>query len=321
MFGISLNDSPKGVTVFRDGEPQMELAPDELMELAQALQSYAVESADQLPEEPTRVIRFDDLEYRVHVSPYHQFWNSVDEGHWEPETFEVFDRYIDGDTVVLDIGAWIGPTSLYAAQKAKSIHAFEPDPAAFEVLEKNLQANADQEWKNRLRLHPIAVSPSKGTCRMGSRHEAGDSMSSTLLADSAGAWMAEANTLQGLIAELQLEDEHLFVKMDIEGGEYKLLPAIRSVIDSQPCVLCISFHPGFLMEKLSRTINGFLPRLRRRIIFCWQHWRVVRSLSSAQLTYFNGRPFRARKELLKAFLSGEFPQGLIAQTRACRIGK
>lgn len=57
---------------------------------------------------------------------------------WEITTFEVFDKYLDKDKYYIDIGAWIGPTVLYAAQKTKRVIAFEPDNIAFNALKKIL---------------------------------------------------------------------------------------------------------------------------------------------------------------------------------------
>jgi FkbM family methyltransferase len=60
---------------------------------------------------------------------------------WEPGTLVLMDHLIDQDTVYIGFGAWIGPTALFAAARAKSVHIFEPDPYCFPDLMANLLLN------------------------------------------------------------------------------------------------------------------------------------------------------------------------------------
>ena len=60
---------------------------------------------------------------------------------WEPGTLVLMDKLIDQDTVYIGFGAWIGPTALFAAARAKSVHIFEPDPYCFPDLMANLLLN------------------------------------------------------------------------------------------------------------------------------------------------------------------------------------
>ena len=69
------------------------------------------------------------------------FLNNINNGNWEEETFKIFDLYKNPNKIYLDIGAWIGPTVLYNAQKFKNIYCFEPDPVAYENLKNNITIN------------------------------------------------------------------------------------------------------------------------------------------------------------------------------------
>ena len=62
---------------------------------------------------------------------------------WEPDSFLVFQRFINDDSIVLDVGAWIGPTCLWLAHRAKYTVCLEPTPAAFAALQRNLQQNTN----------------------------------------------------------------------------------------------------------------------------------------------------------------------------------
>jgi hypothetical protein len=68
-----------------------------------------------------------------------EFWKKIES--WEPYTFATFSQLVDAETYVIDFGAWIGPTALFLASRAKKVVALEPDPAAFVELQLNAALN------------------------------------------------------------------------------------------------------------------------------------------------------------------------------------
>src|SRR5262249_10904497 len=58
------------------------------------------------------------------------YWRQLAVGAWEKETFAIFAEHINKKTTVVDIGAFIGATALYAAYLGRRVYAFEPDPVA-----------------------------------------------------------------------------------------------------------------------------------------------------------------------------------------------
>lgn len=165
--------------------------------------------------------------FNVTTSKNLDFWIAVGSGYWEPTTYEIFDGLISDKYCYLDIGAWIGPTALYATQLAKRAYAFELDPIAFQELKQNVAANKNADWASRLVIYNKAIASSSGTLRLGSRGSGGDSMSSVLFVDGETSWDVEAITLAQFIDTEKLQDEKLFLKIDIEGGEYELLPPTK----------------------------------------------------------------------------------------------
>jgi FkbM family methyltransferase len=172
------------------------------------------------------------------------FWDKVAAGAWEPGTLEVIDRFVDDETVFLDLGAWVGPTALYAAGRAKRVVAVEADPAALDQLQRNLGANPD--LAARIEVIGRAVHADPGVITLGARRKPGDSMSSTLLAGASERWHAATVTPDELVSRLG-GAERLFVKLDIEGGEYALLPAAGPLIARAEAIL-VSFHPKILAQ-------------------------------------------------------------------------
>lgn len=80
--------------------------------------------------------------YDVH-SQWLGSWYATKYATWERGTFRVFERFVQNDSIVLDVGAWIGPTCLWLAHKARHTVCLEPTTTAFTALQRNLQQNTD----------------------------------------------------------------------------------------------------------------------------------------------------------------------------------
>jgi FkbM family methyltransferase len=175
------------------------------------------------------------------------FWDRVEAGQWEPETLAAIDGLVDSRTTFLDLGAWVGPTTLYAAGIGRHIVAVEADPAALDQLRRNLAVNPD--LAERIEVVPRAVHAHEGSVGMGARRKPGDSMSSVLLAGCERTWEA-ATVTPGELAAMTADAERLIVKIDIEGAEYDLLPSLAPLLERAHAIL-ISFHPKILDAALS----------------------------------------------------------------------
>jgi FkbM family methyltransferase len=171
------------------------------------------------------------------------FWDRVDAGRWENGTLAVMRARLDRTSLFLDLGAWVGPTALYGAALGARVIAVEADPAALDQLKRNLAANP--ALAERIEVVPRAVHAQAGAVTLGARRKPGDSMSSTILADASVHWRVPTVTPAALRAMIR-DGERLFVKLDIEGGEYALLPQLAPLLDAPACVTLVSFHPKIL---------------------------------------------------------------------------
>jgi len=170
------------------------------------------------------------------------FWNKVEAGLWEPETLALIDQQITPGTTFLDLGAWVGPTAPYAAARGARVIALEADPVALAQLQRNLAVNP--ALAQRIEVLARAVHATEGRVTFGARRKPGDSMSSVLIAPGAATW--EVETITPLALAARIGPGRLFVKLDIEGGEYALLPSMRPLVDRPDCRVLVSFHPGIL---------------------------------------------------------------------------
>ncbi len=176
------------------------------------------------------------------LDPYHsKFWRRASEGRWEPETFAVLDKHLSKDSDYLDIGSWIGPTVLYGARKARRVWCFEPDPVAYRHLAWNLELN---DIRN-VSAFGVALSDGFGVARMASAHgEPGDSTTS-LLNDAENGTDALTISWDQFAGTADLSRVSL-VKMDIEGAEFAVLPALLDWLKKQRPALLLSTHGPYL---------------------------------------------------------------------------
>jgi FkbM family methyltransferase len=168
------------------------------------------------------------MRFRRHLKYYlHALWWPVP--HWTADY--LFDcaigRLRPGQTVI-DAGANVGKFTRMLATSGATVHAFEPDPAAFAALEKNTA-----EMPNVLRYQK-AVGLSDGAVRMY-RHASYDddpeskSTSTTMFAekrniDESNSFRTQQIDLLAFIRALPSNVELL--KLDIEGQEVPILEAL-----------------------------------------------------------------------------------------------
>jgi methylase of polypeptide subunit release factors len=72
---------------------------------------------------------------------YNWFIGVLSNNTWETKTFEIFDECSDAKATALDIGSWIGATSIFLSKKFKNVIAVEADKNAIVALEKNIIDN------------------------------------------------------------------------------------------------------------------------------------------------------------------------------------
>jgi FkbM family methyltransferase len=171
-------------------------------------------------------------------------------GSWEPGTVQAVGQLRPGDLFV-DIGAWIGGTALLAAARGATVLAFEPDPVARDEFERNIGVSG---LGNRITVHPFALTNRDGRRLLTARDALGDSMSSLYRRPQADrSTSVEAVDVRSMLP--QFEGARI-VKIDIEGGEYALLPAMRPWLRKHRPDLMLSLHTYHLAPVLSPLPRG-----------------------------------------------------------------
>ena len=167
-------------------------------------------------------------------------WTSAESGSWEPGTLRFITSQGVHGRAFVDIGAWIGQTALVAASSGMKVHAFEPDPVAFLALRTNVALNP--QIVNLISISNSAFSRKGGTAELYQEGKYGNSKSSLVKPLRGSGVKVDAVDGEAFLSSDTVPTGSI-IKIDIEGGEYSLLPAIRKVIVRKKLTLMLSTHP------------------------------------------------------------------------------
>lgn len=208
--------------------------------------------------EQTLLVKKNDIAFTVRPERFCAFWHRVANGGWEDMTYQILDRFLRPTQSYIDVGAWIGPTLLYGAHKAKHVFGIEPDPAAYVELVENIELNPLIAPKITL-IHAALTDDGK-TKRLYVKSEPGDSWSSVVpVLGRQRFYDVHGITMDDLISRYAVGDVN-FLKVDIEGGEYALLPSMREYLRDVKPTVHLSLHPFIFYENADPTTENKVNR-------------------------------------------------------------
>lgn len=188
---------------------------------------------------------FDIIEienFKFKVTPHH-FWREFKKDGWEPETYESFKKNINHETTFIDIGAWVGVTTIWASLLGcKKIFSVEANPRSYKLLLKTIHAN--KTLNDFVTLTNKCISNSNGEMI-----KFGRKLSSNSMISDKGDYQVETITLPNYIKDIN-NLNHVFIKIDIEGAEelvIKDLVLLKNSIKNLKILLAL--HPSFWKNK------------------------------------------------------------------------
>lgn len=167
----------------------------------------------------------------------------------EAESVMAINQYMRSDMTVLELGANIGFYALLEARILSKgtgrIIAIEPLPENLRLLKLNLEQNG---YSDKATILHAACSNRTGTAEF----VISELSNCGKLADASGEEqnfrkiIVPTYTFRDLLTEAKIASGKVdFIRMDIEGAEYVLLPEILKATKYQPELLMfIEFHPG-----------------------------------------------------------------------------
>jgi FkbM family methyltransferase len=158
---------------------------------------------------------------------------------------------VDEGDIAIDCGANVGDVTFELAQAGAIVHAFEPNPDAFAILERRFAGTS------AVQLHPQAVLDRGGKARLyfhvdTVRDPVAASIGSSLLefkgnVDAERFMEVETVDLAGFV--LDLPDPVRVLKLDVEGAECPIVHRLldTGAIDRVETTL-IELHDGHIPE-------------------------------------------------------------------------
>jgi len=199
------------------------------------------------------VTKNDIVHYFVSHDPQTDYFVRYIFQNWENETFDVFEQVKDNKSIAIDIGAWIGTTSIWLSKNFQHVIAVEADNESLNCLTKNLNAskcdNVSIVAQPVLDISKNIYFGPRG-CRLN------ESISYIKdHSDSIHDYTVRSITFKQLIHDYVYENEALkdskisFIKCDIEGGEENILEDVLYFAYNNNCKVYMSFHLSWWKEK------------------------------------------------------------------------
>jgi FkbM family methyltransferase len=199
--------------------------------------------------------RFDP-EVNKEISNFKWYIDYLKTERWETFTFETFRSCANENKIALDIGAWIGSTSIWLSRNFKEVYSFEPDPIAFQALAANIETNG---IKN-VNIFNKAIYKKETTIGIGLNpqfaHE-GLGSSTTQIHEFGGIQSVETTTFENLSRIIDFSNVGL-VKVDIEGAEEHIISSLCVFGSKHNWKVLIEVHNDFMSEKGRNNFESIL---------------------------------------------------------------
>jgi FkbM family methyltransferase len=148
--------------------------------------------------------------------------------------------------VVLDAGMNIGMFTVRALQAGAVVHSFEPEPGNFQVARANVQANGF--GLDRAHLNCAALTGTHEPTRTFSINVKKNKGAHSLVAKKGRTFITvKCEEINHVLERVRPR----VVKMDIEGGEYECLKAVKSFAGIEQMQL--EYHHAHLDDIKTRT--------------------------------------------------------------------
>lgn len=186
------------------------------------------------------------------ITAWWRYWHLFENGTWEAPVLATLDRLLPVGGTLLDIGAWVGPVTLWAARHANAhVVALEPDPEAYRQLVENIKENG---LTGQVEAINAAASVAVGVVSLWSVDDHwGESTSSMTLRNGIELKVPAvdiAAVVRSIGPALSL------VKCDIEGGETTIMPVLGPLLREMRVPLLLSVHPGRYDEAGIPALNA-----------------------------------------------------------------
>jgi FkbM family methyltransferase len=189
-----------------------------------------------------------------------KYWYSFMRGYTEAE-MNLLKSLVQKETVAIDIGGNRGIYSYCLHQFCKSLEIFEPNPLCFAIL---------QSWsgsKDDVNVHQVGLSNVSGSAELfipidsnGVEHDSSGSIENNHLVNTRSE-MVPIKTLDSYMFK-----NVSFIKIDVEGHEFKLLEGSHETISSSKPAMLIEVEQRHNSQSIF-DIFSFLENFGYKVYF------------------------------------------------------
>ena len=191
------------------------------------------------------------------TDPNFWFWENK-YTNWEKDTFDIFDKFLNKNKIFIDIGAWIGTTSMYGSRKSKYVFSVDADKKSIKDMILNMKNNCE----NNYTIINKAVYNTKTEIKFGKNLFLNNSKmndSTSQIYDSSKVsdeyYTVSTITPQEILDHYNINPNEIsLIKVDIEGGEEYIISELYDIHKKYNIPLYISFHYSWWKDK---TLDRF----------------------------------------------------------------
>lgn len=193
--------------------------------------------------------RFIELNKQYFKVKNHWCWDEYDRQILETKNYiyNSYKYFLTPKSTYVDIGAWVGKTIFFAAELGgKRIFAVEANPLNFELIRENCSMNklTENVYVDNL---CITDKDNETIGFDGFNNEVNTSFISCIGGDK---WQIPSKKLITYLTENNLiENEDLFIKIDIEGAEELILEDLEKLSQKDTVSILLSLYPTFMKNK------------------------------------------------------------------------
>lgn len=189
-------------------------------------------------------LQFDEYlgEFSVNIDTRFKVERIMWTGQYESDLLALLQRWVAPEWVCFDVGANVGALTLAMAQRVRGgsgrVHSFEPAPATFARLQRNLALNPSIQSQ----VSPVNVGVGAQPGTLFWQEEAGNEGNGGLLSTTGVA--VPVTTLDQYCAETKIARLD-FIKIDVESMEYEVLCGAEATLRQ--------FQPRLYFETMGRS--------------------------------------------------------------------
>jgi len=198
-----------------------------------------------------------DIFIETSGDPYGEpFWKSIENRSYEPDTLSFIENNLTKDCIFMDIGAANGAMSLLAAQYAKQVVSYEPDPLMFSILSRNVELN--QVLSKKIEVKNVGISNSVTKIEFSERSDKSIFSSIVVGHNKKSGQLIDVLSIKEELDFINPQKNKIVIKMDIEGAEWRILndESVLKALKLSHATLLLAVHPGFYRPHL-KLIKGF----------------------------------------------------------------